>query len=324
MNPRPFVLGAVTSLLLAGGTAYASATFRHIEASYANISIQVNGKPVPTSAEPFIYNKNVYVPISTVGHALGANVQWINNPATVKVTPSSTVHPVSVYYNGQALPSGITDGSTFLDVPASSTAYTSVTGLLPTIDSAGNVDIKQSTPPAFPTGSTPLVLSMQPTHLYGDFANTNLYPKGQLSGYWNATVLGQLYPGIYTMEWGVVPGTPAQVPGVDYALNGKYTTFSGTLAIDDLSKNYGGAVQLVFLGDGKTIGQTGWAQGGTEPISFSVPVSGVQTLEIQYEVKGPNGNIHMMGSTYTPPAVNPDGSKTDPILVVDLMNAALQ
>ena len=315
------MLGVLTSAVIFATAGYASTGLHDIRASFANIKLVVNNKVVATSAEPFIYNKNVYVPISAVAHALQSSVKWVNKPAGVFV--QNNVQPVTVYDNGLKLPSGITDGKTFYDVPAADAAYINAFHLTPTVDASGNVNYEAQTPPSFAPNSTAL-MSLTPTKLIGDFSNTSLYPNGQLSGYWPATVLGALYPGQFTIEWAVMPGQNAVVPGVDYSLQGKYTTLTGSFAIDDLSKNFGGSVELNFIGDGKTIGSTGFVQTGQQPVSVSIPVTGVNTLEIQYEVKDASGKITPMGSTYTAPAVNPDGSKTDPILVVDFMNAAVQ
>ncbi len=315
------MLGVLTSAMIFATSGYASTGLHDIRASFANIKLVVNNKVIKTSAEPFIYNQNVYVPISAVAHALQASAKWVNRPASVFV--NNTVQPVTVYDNGQKLPSGITDGKTFYDVPATDAAYVNAFGLTPTIDSSGNVSYEAQTPPSFAPGSTAL-MSLTPTKLIGDFSNSQLYPAGQLSGYWPATVLGTMYPGQFTIEWAVTPSQNAVVPGVDYNLQGKYTTLTGSFAIDDLSKNFNGSVQLTFVGDGRILGSTGYVQTGQQPVPVSISVTGVQTLEVQYQIKSAQGIVTNMGSTYTAPSVNPDGSKTDPILVTDFMNAALQ
>lgn len=317
-----FMLGVLTSALTVAGVSYASTGVQHIKASFDQIGVYVNGKAVTLTAQPFIYNKNVYVPVSTVGRALGAKVAWVNKPAAVQVTPGAApVQSVKVYDNGKALPSGITDGKTFYDVPATDAQYAAATGLTTTVDSSGNVDFAQQQPPSLGGAGTPL-LSLKPT-LSGDFANTTLYPGGQLSGYWPASVLGQLYPGQYTIEWAVGPGQTTVIPGLSYALDGQYQTFSAQFAVDDLSKNFPGQVQLLVQSGGKTIGQSGWIQGGAAPTAITANVTGVTTLQLAYELKTASGKTYTMGQSYTAPAVNADGSKTDPIVVTDLMDATL-
>lgn len=322
-KPLGFMLGILTSALTVAGASYASTGVKNIHASFANIGVVVNGKNIPTTAQPFIYHANVYVPISTVGHALGATVQWTNKPATVNVTSgTSQVQPLTVYFNGQALTSGITDGKTFYNLLAGSSAYARVTGLTTSIDTTGNVNFQQQNLPVLGAGATPL-LSLSPSALHGDFKSTALYPSGQLSGYWPASILGQLYPGQYTIEWAVGPGQKAIVPGIDYTLNGQYKTFTAQFAVDDLTKNFAGEVQLVVVGDGKTLATSGWVQGGAEPTPLSVDITGVNKLQLQYQLKDGSGNEVGMGQTYTAPAANPDGSASDPIVVTDLMNATL-
>lgn len=321
-RPTAFLLGVLTSALLVSGVSHASTGVQLIKASFDDIGLVVNGKSVVMSAPPFIYNRNVYVPISTVAHALDAKVSWVNKPASVGVQPAAPVDPLAVYYNGVQMEAGITNGKTYFDVPAQTSAYEQATGLIPVVSSTGNVNFQMQSPPALASGSTAL-MSLKPTQLLGDFSNPALYPHGQLSGYWPASVLGQLYPGQYAIQWAVNPGQVSVIPGLSYALNGQYKTFSASFAVDDLSKNFAGYVQVSVVGNGKTLASTGWIQGGAAPTNLSVDVSNVTTLALQYELKGPNGHFYAVGQTYKAPTVNPDGTTSDPIVVTDLMNAAL-
>ncbi len=314
-------LGIVTGAVVFGGVTYAQSGVSKIQASYDNIQLIVNGQKVATTAEPFIYNKNVYVPVSTVGHALDSTVKWINKPAEVQVLGADkTLKPFKVYLNGTELPSGITDGKNIYSIPASSSGYESATGLVPSTDTSGNVNFENVNPPVISSGAP--IFTLTPSKLYGDFSNTNLYPQQDLIGFWTPTVLGQIYPAQYAIEWGVGAGQKSVVPGIDYTLGGNYQTFTGQFAIDDLSRNFGGAVQLTFVGDGKILGSTGWVQSASQPTPFSVNVAGVNTLEIQYQLKLANGTVYNMGQTYQAPAKNPDGT-TDPIVVTDLMGPTL-
>ena len=314
-------LGILTGAIAFGGVSYAQSGIQKIQASYANIQLIVNGKPVSTSAEPFIYNKNVYVPVSTVGHALDATVKWVNKPAAVQVSgPETTIKSFKVYDNGTQLPSGITNGKDIYAIPATSPGYETATGLVPSSDSNGNINFNNANPPTIPSGAP--IFTLTPQKLIGDFGNTNLYPQQQLTGFWTPSVLGHLYPAQFTVEWGIGAGQQSVIPGMDYTLNGQYQTLTGQFAIDDLSRNFGGAVQLVFVGDGKTLGSTGWVQSASQPTSFSVNVAGVNLLEIQYQIKLANGTVYNMGQTYQAPTKNADGS-TDPIVVTDMMQPTL-
>ena len=322
MKPKlSVILGVATSAVLFAGASYASTGVQMLRAEFDNIGIQLNGRPVSVTAQPMIYNYNVYVPISTVAHALGAHVAWVNKPAAVMVTAQPAAQPLRVFYNGTALPNGVTDGKSYADVPAASSAYAQATGVTATVDSAGNVNFAPAAGSTLPAGGAALT-SLTPT-LLGDFANTTLYPGGRLTDQWPATVIGQLYPGSATVEWGIMPGQTSRIPGLGYNLGGRYQTLTGQFAVDDLSKNYNGTVRLVFVGDGVTLAQTPWMQGGSAPASVSVDVSGVQNLQIQYQVKDAKGTVYATGQSYVAPPQNPDGSKTDPIVFTDFINPAL-
>ena len=316
------LLGIATSALLFAGASYASTGVQMLRAEFDNIGIQLNGRAVALTAQPLIYGGNVYVPISTVAHALGANVRWVNKPAAVIVTAPPPALPLRVFYNGTALQNGITNGKGYADVPATTAAYEHATGLSATVDSAGNVNFTPTAGSALPATETSL-LTLKPTSLLGDFANSSLYKNGQLTNQWPATVIGQLYPGASTIEWGVMPGQTSQIPGIYYNLAGQYQTLTGQFAVDDLSKNFNGYVRLVFVGDGNVLNQTPWIQGGAAPTPVSVNVSGVTQLEIQYEVKTADGNVYTTGQRYVAPAKNPDGSTADPIVFTDFLNPAL-
>lgn len=60
-----------------------------IEAVYMDISLRINGREVPVAelsendAEPFIYDGTTYLPIRAVGNALGMDVDWKGETATV-------------------------------------------------------------------------------------------------------------------------------------------------------------------------------------------------------------------------------------------------
>ncbi len=323
MKPKWSVaLGVATSAVLWAGASYASTGVQMVRAEFDNIGIQLNGRPVTVTAQPMIYNYNVYVPISTVAHALGAHVAWVNSPAAVMVTAPPSAQPLRVFYNGTALPGGVTNGTSYADVPATTAAYMQATGLKTTVDTAGNVNFAPAAGSSLPAGATALT-ALTPSTLLGDFANTTLYPGGRLTNQWPATVIGQLYPGSSTVEWGIMPGQTSKIPGLDYNLGGRYRTLTGLFAVDDLSKNYNGTVRLVFLGDGVTLAQTPWMQGGSAPAAVSVDVSGVQNLQIQYQVKDAQGTVYATGQSYVAPPQNPDGSKTDPIVFTDFIDPAL-
>ncbi|MCI0183460.1 NPCBM/NEW2 domain-containing protein [Sulfoacidibacillus ferrooxidans] len=320
------IAGVVTSAFLFGGVSYASVGIQQIQASFHNIQLIVDGKTIATNAQPFIYNKNVYVPIYTVGNALGANVQWINNIPEVDVTgkfPAATTvpsrQPLSVWINGNQMPDGVIGSKGQLYVPAGDVAYQTATGLMPTVNASGNLDLSQVSPTT-PEGT--LLTTLSPSSVSGDFSNSSLYPGGHLTGFYAPTVLGKMYSGPSTVEWGITTSESAVIPQVTYSLHGQYQTLSGMFAVDDITRNFGGAAQLVFVGDGKVLSSTGWVQGGSAPVPFSIPVTGVNTLQIQYQLKDANGTVYSSGDTYQAPSVNAD-QVSGPVVFTDLIQPTL-
>nr|WP_272879865.1 NPCBM/NEW2 domain-containing protein [Sulfoacidibacillus ferrooxidans] len=131
-----------------------------------------------------------------------------------------------------------------------------------------------------------------------------------------------MYSGPSTVEWGITTSESAVIPQVTYSLHGQYQTLSGMFAVDDITRNFGGAAQLVFVGDGKVLSSTGWVQGGSAPVPFSIPVTGVNTLQIQYQLKDANGTVYSSGDTYQAPSVNAD-QVSGPVVFTDLIQPTL-
>lgn len=90
---RTRILSLVVVAGLLCGTAFAASavTTRMIEANYMGIRIVVDGKEItPTDAngnvvEPFASNGTTYLPVRAVGEALGKEVTWDGDTATVYV-----------------------------------------------------------------------------------------------------------------------------------------------------------------------------------------------------------------------------------------------
>lgn len=66
---------------------------------------------------------------------------------------------------------------------------------------------------------------------------------------------------------------------VTYDLNGAYLTFAATVGIDDAVRPYG-LVNLIVMGDDKTLLETGSLSGMDEPREISISVQGVQKLTL--------------------------------------------
>jgi hypothetical protein len=94
MKPSQKVLiGAITGAFLftagmmSGGTALAKKATEAISVNFSNIKLIVNGHPIDTKAEPFVYKGNVYAPVATIANMLGVGQSWTNNDALTK-TPA--------------------------------------------------------------------------------------------------------------------------------------------------------------------------------------------------------------------------------------------
>lgn len=306
--------GIVAGALLSAGVAYAAVGNANIRVSYDGIRIVVGGKVVPTSAQPFVYDKNVYVPVSAVAHALRGTVKWVNKPAAAVVVGPALPQPVSVYYLGRKLPDGITNGRSYLAVPAQAAAYAQATGLTAAYTSSGDVLF---TPPAHALAAGQAYLtSLQPSSLSGDFTNTTDYPDGVV-GTIAASVLGRLHAGAHTIEWTVQGGQLSVVPTASYALGGAWQTLTGALAIDDDTSDFGGQVRLLFTSNGNQVALTKWASAGAEPVAFSVDVAGLDTLTVAFQLRSPDGHVYQPGGSFTAP------SASGTYLAVDVVDPVL-
>ena len=116
-----------TLLTVAAGCAAA------VTASAAGeISVFVNGEPLESDVPPIIENERTLVPMRAIFEALGAEVSWDNDTATVTAkkggdTLSITIGSNILYKNGAAteldVPAKIVDERTLVPVRAISEAY---------------------------------------------------------------------------------------------------------------------------------------------------------------------------------------------------------
>jgi hypothetical protein len=57
---------------------YGANMLKNISVAYRNITIQINGKLIPSEQEPFIYAGRTFVPLRTIGDAFNKKVDWDN------------------------------------------------------------------------------------------------------------------------------------------------------------------------------------------------------------------------------------------------------
>lgn len=88
MKKKKLFLGVFTTALIFTSTLVLQAKTEsiNIPVKYNNIKINVDGKQISTSNEPFIYNGVTYLPVRDVAAATGKTVNWDENTKTVSLT----------------------------------------------------------------------------------------------------------------------------------------------------------------------------------------------------------------------------------------------
>ncbi|WP_130863152.1 stalk domain-containing protein [Bacilliculturomica massiliensis] len=90
-DARSFVSGALITAMLFGGlgTAFAKTAAENIKVYFNDIKVMIDGKQFTprdedgTVLEPFTYNGRTYLPVRSVGEALGQKVNWDAKTSTV-------------------------------------------------------------------------------------------------------------------------------------------------------------------------------------------------------------------------------------------------
>ena len=88
MKKKKLFLGVFTTALIFTSTLVLQAKTEsiNIPVKYNNIKINVDGKQISTSNEPFIYNGVTYLPVRDVAAATGKTVNWDENTKTISLT----------------------------------------------------------------------------------------------------------------------------------------------------------------------------------------------------------------------------------------------
>ena len=93
-NIKSFIAGSICTIVLAGAvTGFASGGIqKNITATYNNIKLVVDGKPVAfkkdsngNKVEPFIYGGTTYLPVRAIGEAVDKKVDWNASTQTVYI-----------------------------------------------------------------------------------------------------------------------------------------------------------------------------------------------------------------------------------------------
>ena len=80
---------AIIMVLAMSVGAFGATGKKSLSALFKNIKLNINGKVLQTSEEPFIVNGKTYVPLRVVGEALGAWVDWNANTNVVTISGTS-------------------------------------------------------------------------------------------------------------------------------------------------------------------------------------------------------------------------------------------
>lgn len=91
---KGFIAGVVLTILVMGllGTALATTGRQTVEVNYNNIKVTMNGEAVAlvdangAAVEPFAINGTTYLPVRAVANALGLDVGWDQETATVTLS----------------------------------------------------------------------------------------------------------------------------------------------------------------------------------------------------------------------------------------------
>ncbi|MCY0891938.1 MAG: NPCBM/NEW2 domain-containing protein [Acidibacillus sp.] len=289
-------IGLLIGSVVFGGISFASTGVQAIHVRYANIQIKVDGKVIPTEAQPFIYHKNVYVPISTIGLGLGSHVQWVGGLDDVMVTEpgQSLEQSGSLSYDTSPVlwygPTHTTYHNGSLEV--SPIALASMMGEPFSYDaSTHSFYIGQGDGSGLPLVHFPVVRE------YGDFASWSQGNIGPASG-WNdgpPEIDGKVYANAtgQSIVWSPVSDSSV-VPGVVYNLRAKYAYLTGVFGMDSAVSSQN-AVQLTVLGDGQQLYQSPWMTASEAGTPVAVNVSGIHLLSVEFAVKTADGTIYSMG-----------------------------
>ena len=309
-----YATGLLIGATVFGGITYASTGVRLVDAHYANISINVDGKTIPTQAEPFIYNNNVYVPISTISHGLGASVNWVGAKHQVVITDTNAPTSQSgmlEYYNVPIFWYPQTHS-----VMYKNQLYVSPIALATILNQPFYLDPQTNN---FyigkgPDGHMPLV-NLTDVRDYGDFSKLIGGAIGPMTGWSDgpAKIAGISYPSAngQSIVWASLT-SGSVVPGVTYNLNGNYSNLSGLFGVDDASST--AKLQLTISGDGKVLYQSPWMAHGEKATPVIVDVAKVQLLNVSFSVQTASGAIYNEGQAL------PSGLNVD----ADFLNVSVQ
>ncbi len=289
-----YVTGLGIGALCFGGLTYANTGMMTIAAHYANIKLLTNGTTINTAAQPFIFNHNVYVPVSTVAHGLGASVAWNNAKRQVELTanPPATIRRGNMDYAGLPVYNG-TQTAYYRGYP-----YVSAFALATALNEPYYVNYAQRVAYIGRGPSTGMpIQAFYDVRDYGAYAMLHPQLAGPTYGWADGAprIDGVPYPNANSLVWSSSTKGGSQVPGVEYNLQGHYSQLTGNFGLDDASDGKE-QVQLTVSGNGKQLYQSPWMGLHQPAAPVSVDVSGVRLLTIGFSVKI-GAKVYAMGQS---------------------------
>ncbi len=85
MKKNIFVISLLGAIALGTFPVSAENGTKEISASFRNIKVVADGRQLSMTAEPFLYNGTVYLPVRAVGEAVNMDISWDNASNTVRL-----------------------------------------------------------------------------------------------------------------------------------------------------------------------------------------------------------------------------------------------
>lgn len=127
MKLQKLVPALLAALVLGATVAYATTGPATLSVDYRDMKVTYDGVPVAlvdatgAAVEPFAYNGTTYLPVRAIAGALGLEVGWDNETATVTLTTPEAQKPVYITATGRRWHyDEHCNGGTYWEVPYSS------------------------------------------------------------------------------------------------------------------------------------------------------------------------------------------------------------
>src|SRR5690554_7193049 len=82
---KKMIIISVIGMLLLSGVTFAKGQYKTIEAYFDVIALQINGQANDKPINSMIYQGSVYLPIRSIGEAMGGEVTWNSTKRAVEI-----------------------------------------------------------------------------------------------------------------------------------------------------------------------------------------------------------------------------------------------